>query len=82
MTIVPIKYKPADKYEERSFNAMVLLIIISVAAMVFGLALDALGVSYASFFLLYGTLSADLLLIGWGLANLLAHVELQKEAKA
>ena len=79
MTIMPIKYEPADKFEGRWFDGMVLIIGLSLGGILLGTALGYFGM--AGWLLFYAVLSTDLLLIGWCIANALASIELQKESK-
>jgi len=78
MTIVPLKYIPADKFESRWFDGMVLIVMISVAGILIGTAMDLLGIIYSGWFMFYGIIGGDLMLLGWCIANAIAHVELQK----
>ena len=78
MTIVPIKYEPADKFEGRWFDGMVLMIAISVAGILAGTAMEQLGIIYSGWFMFYGIIAGDLMLLGWCIANALAHIELDR----
>ena len=81
MTFLPVKYEPADKFEGRWFDGMVLMIAISVAGIMIGLLMDQLGIIYSGWFMFYGIIAGDLMLLGWCIANAIAHTELLKESK-
>jgi predicted membrane channel-forming protein YqfA (hemolysin III family) len=78
MTIMPLKYIPADKFEARAFDGMMVFVGVATFGMVMTLVMDQLAVPYTGFFILYGVLSVSMLLIGWSFANLLAHIELDR----